>query len=987
MTRLSGKNMRKTTLREIKQSFGRYVAILAIIALGVGFFAGLKIVKPSMVEMADGYWQEMQLFDYRLLSTIGFDEEDVEAFRKQEDVSFAEGVISADILYIDPEQNESVMKVHSLPEKINGIRLTAGRMPEASDECVVDSHLYTEESIGTKITLTDTNEEEDLELFVHGEYTIVGIAQSSYYANFERGNTALGTGKVSGFMYIPGEGFDCDYFTEVFVKLDHNLPIYSEEYEDYIEAKEDTWEELCRVQTEARFDSFIEDAQEEIDDARTELEEEREDAEDQLAQAEQELLDAEADVESGEEEIANTIENLDLMEEDLNEKEDLLNTQKQDVENQLLLLQSSGISIDQGLAMMPELQAAQQKLLEAEGQIEAGRADIEEARGKIEEKKVDLEDAKQEIADGWVEYENSKVELDDEIAEAEAKLADAQAKLDDLEEPDYYVLQRNSNIGYACFESDSSIIDGIANVVPLFFFMVAALVCMTTMNRMVEEQRTQIGVLKALGYGEGIIMSKYLFYSGSAAIIGCVLGFFGGTWLFPKVIWTAYCIMYTMEDVHYIFDGSLALVSLLVAILCSMGATWFTCKNELSETAANLMRPKAPKAGKRVFLEYIPFVWKRMKFLYKVSVRNIFRYKKRFFMMVAGISGCTALLVTGFGIKDSVADVADQQFEQIQIYDMSVSFKDAQNAGEETAFTKEAAEAAEKYAYFSEKSVDLEFDGKIKAVNLVVTMESETEEYLRFGSTDGEPVERPGDGEAILSHKLAQTYGIGIGDTILLRDEDMHQIEVKISGIFENFIYNYVYINAETYKQNVGEEAEFKTAYVNLKEGHDAHQVSAAFMKLEEVSAVTVNADTRERFASMMTSLDYVVALIIFCAAFLAFIVLYNLTNINITERIREIATLKVLGFYKKESASYVFRENLILAVIGSGVGLLLGKALHAFVMSQINVDMVAFDVRISARGYVYSILLTLLFASVVNLFMSVKLEKINMAESLKSVD
>lgn len=979
--------MRKTTLREIKQSFGRYIAILAIIALGVGFFAGLKIVKPSMVQMADGYWQDMQLFDYRLISTIGFDEEDAELFRQQEDVRAVEGSISADILYMDPQQNESVMKVHSLPEEINGIGLVAGRLPEEAFECVVDSHLYTQEQIGTKIVLSESNEEEDRELFAYGEYTIVGIVQSSYYANFERGNTALGTGKVSGFMYIPREGFDCDYYTEIFVKFDSDLSIYSEEYDSYIEEKEETWDALCKQQVDDRFFSFVEDAQTEIDDAKAELDEEKANAEDELAQAEQELLDAEAEVEDGEEEIEKALENLDGAEQELKDKEELLKIQKADMENQLTLLQNSGISIEQGLAMMPQLQAAQLQLAEAEAQIEAGKEEIAQARQEIADKQIDLEDAKQEIEDGWTEYENSKTEFEEEIAEAEEKLADAQAELDELEEPDYYVLQRSSNIGYACFENDSAIIDGIANVVPLFFFLVAALVCMTTMNRMVEEQRTQIGVLKALGYGEGIIMSKYLFYSGSAAIIGCILGFFGGTWLFPKVIWTAYCIMYTMGDVTYVFDGSLALISLAVAMLCSMGATWFTCKNELSETAASLMRPKSPKAGKRVFLEYVPFIWKRMKFLYKVSVRNIFRYKKRFFMMVAGISGCTALLVTGFGIKDSVADVADQQFEQIQIYDMSVTFKESQETETQSAFTEKASELAQNYAYFSEKSVDLEFDGNIKSVNLVVPMEQDVDAFLELHTTEGEAVDMPGKGEGIISHKLAETYGIDVGEKILLRDEDMRQMEVTVSGIFENFIYNYVYVSPETYKEAMGEEAEFKTAYVNLKEGRDAHQASASFMKLEEVSAVTVNADTRERFANMMASLDYVVALIIFCAAFLAFIVLYNLTNINITERVREIATLKVLGFYKKESASYVFRENLILTVIGTGVGLLLGKALHAFVMSQINVDMVAFDVRISTMGYVYSILLTVLFACVVNLFMSAKLETINMAESLKSVD
>lgn len=962
--------MQKTTLREIRQSFGRYIAILAIVALGVGFFAGLKITRTSMVQMADGYWKEMQLFDYRLLSTIGFEETDVEKLQEAENVRTAEGSISADILYVDQQQSESVMKVHLLPEKVNGIRLVEGRMPEAGNECVADAGLYTKEQIGSKLVLSPNNEEEDLEMFSYEEYTIVGIAQSSYYVNFERGNTALGTGKVSGFMYIPKDGFSCDYYTEIFVKFDEDLPVYSEEYDAYMDTKEEVWEELCRKQTKERFSSIQADAQQEIDDAAMCLWEEQADAQAKLDEAWQELQDAQAEVSKGEEEIANALEQLDASEQELKEKEELLKEQKEELEAEE--------------SRMAEGQAA---IGAAESQIEAGKKAIEEARSEIADKQQELEQAKEEIAEGREEYDTAKAEFDEKINEAQEELTDAQKKLDEMEEAESYVLKRNTNVGYACFENDSAIIDGIGNVIPIFFFLVAALVCMTTMNRMVEEQRTQIGVLKALGYGNGVIMSKYLFYSGSAAVTGCILGFFGGTWLFPKVIWKAYCIMYTMEEVAYVFSGELAAISMIAAILCSMGATWFTCRNELSEAAANLMRPKSPKSGKRVFLEHIPFLWKRMKFLHKVSVRNIFRYKKRFFMMVIGISGCTALLVTGFGIKDSVADVADMQFEQIQIYDMSVTFKEGQSDAVRTAFQETAAALVEKYAYFCEKSIDLEFEEQVKTVNLVVFQEQDMKEFLQFHTTADEAVELPGGGECILSHQLAENYGIGIGDVILLRDGDMNRLEVTVSGIFENFIYNYVYINAETYEQETGKEAEFKTAYLNLKEGQDVHRAAADLMKLEEVSAVTVNADTRERLANMMQSLDYVVLLIICCAAFLAFIVLYNLTNINITERIREIATLKVLGFYKAESASYVFRENLILTVIGTGVGLLLGTALHAFVMKQINVDIVAFDVCIRKVSYGYSVFLTMLFACIVNLFMSGKLEKINMAESLKSVD
>lgn len=981
--------MWKTTFREVKQSFGRYVAILAIIALGVGFFSGLKITKTAMVQTADDYWKENQLFDYRLISTLGFEKEDVEAFAGEENVRAAEGAISADILYLNADGNESVMKVHSMPSEINGITLTEGRMPQSGNECVVDSELYTADQLGDKIVLSANNEAEDRDLFAYGEYTIVGIAQSSYYANFERGNTSLGSGRLSGFMYIPAEGFDCDYYTEVFIKFDEDLPIYSDEYDAYIDQREDEWDAICARQVESRYKSIVEDAEAEIADARAELDEQKADAEEKLSEAEAELIDAQEQLDDGKQEIEKAKKELDESRKELDEQETLLNQQAAELESRLEMLPTgeSAAMVPQAAAMMAELTQAQEQITAARAQIEAGRKQIKDAEAEIEEKQAELADAEEEISDGWQEYNDSKSEFEEETREAEEKLTDAQAELDDLEEPDYYVLGRNTNTGYVCFESDSSIVDGIANVVPVFFFLVAALVCMTTMNRMVEEQRTQIGVLKALGYGDGVIMSKYMFYSGSAAIVGCIAGFFGGTWLFPLVIWQAYNIMYSLADIHYMFDGTLAGISIVIALICSMGATWFTCKNELSASAANLMRPKSPKAGKRVFLERIPFIWKKLKFLHKVSVRNIFRYKKRFFMMVAGISGCTALLVTGFGIRDSVTDVADQQFEEIQIYDMSVTFKEAQDKDKESSFTQAAAGVADTYAYFCEKSVDLEYDGDVKSVNLVVPEVSAIGEYLQFRTTSGEEVSYPGEGQAIISHKLSENYGISVGDSIVLRDSDLCEIEATVSGIFENYVYNYVYIDSQTYALFTGEKPEYKTAYVNLKEGQDAHEASAAFMKLDQISSVTVNADIKERFSSMMSSLDYVVMLIILCAAFLAFIVLYNLTNINITERVREIATLKVLGFFRMETASYVFRENIILTAIGTAVGLLLGRFLHLFVMKQINIDMITFDVHIKPVSYLFSILLTALFACIVNLFMSAKLETINMAESLKSVD
>lgn len=1116
--------MRKTTLREIRQSFGRYSAILAIVALGVGFFSGLKVTKDAMMVSTDEYLQKHQLFDYRLLSTLGFEEEDVEALSQKEDVRVVTGAVSADIVCVNAQGNDMVVKAHSLTDNINGVEVVAGRMPQKADECVVDSNLFNESAIGTKIVLSENNEQEDLDNFTYKEYTITGIVQSSYYIQFERGNTSLGNGRISGFIYLLPEGFQLEYYTEIFVKFNEDFGIYTEEYDAFMEEKEALWETYCEEQGERRYQKIYSEAMEELTEAEQEFEEKRTEAETELKDAEAELMEAEADIADGEKKLADGEQKIKDGERKLAEgeqeiadaevtiaeKEKELEDGKQEVADSENLLESKKAEYESGLsayysgkaqieekrqelaaadaqvkaaevelekaqeqlaAMEPyipymtpaelaayeqakaeleansrvlnekkaqiagglaqlndadsqlnsaytqlqngawqiadaenkiaaakqqitdgeaELKDAKTELAEAKNELENARTELQKSKTEIADKKQELLDAKEELEDGWEKYHDALAEFEEETAKAKEELDEAREDIASIKRPDTYVLGRNTNIGYACFENDSNIVEGIANVFPVFFFLVAALVCMTTMNRMVEEQRTQIGVLKALGYGEGRIMGKFLFYSGSAALIGSVTGFLLGTRLFPLVIWGAYGIMYSMDSLSYVFDWKLAIISLVVALLCSMGTTWLSCRHELKEVAAGLMRPKAPKAGKRVFLEHIPFIWKKLKFLQKVSVRNVVRYKKRFFMMVIGISGCTALLLTGFGIEDSIADIAAQQFGEIQVYDLGVTLQDGKTEtadGRVQSVLENLDALGGNYLFSLEKSLDLEVNGQIKAINLVLLEQPEMiGNFIDLHTADGEAVAYPKVGEVVLSNKIADIYGIQIGDTILLRDENRKTIEVTVSGIFQNFVYDYAYLHPQTYKEQIG-DVEYKNLYVNLPEETDVHMASASLMKEDNVTAVTVNEDTMLRFSSMMDSLDYIVLVVLLCAAALAFIVLYNLNNINITERVREIATIKVLGFYKKETAAYVFRENMVLTGVGCCVGLILGRFLHAFVMSEIKIDVVSFDVRIKGISYLFSVILTFLFAWLINRLMSRKLEKISMTESLKSVD
>lgn len=996
--------MKKTTLREIRESLGRYLAIMAIVALGVGLFAGLKITKTVMVGSADAFWQAQQLYDYRLVSTLGFEEEDVQALAQKADVRAVQGAMEADVLYTDEQGNDKVLKAHSILENINMLETVAGRLPESDTECVVDDHLYGEEVIGSKIVLSGDNDQDDLDSFRYTEYTIVGTVRSPLYVQFERGTTSLGNGSVSGFVYLLPEGFATDYYTDIYVKFEEDAQVYSDEYDAYMDEREAQWETYCEEQGERRYQSIMTEAEEELADAEQELADEKAEAEVELADAKQELTDAEKEIadgekklEDGEQELADNKEIIAQKERELADARAALEAQEAELASQEEAL--AGMMQGQAAGMQYQMPAdmARQQLEAGKAQIEEGEAELRKARGQIrdageeiEESRQELADARQEVEDGWQEYNDAKAEFDEKIADAEQKLADARAEIADIEKPDTYVLGRETNTGYVCFESDSSIVEGIANVFPVFFFLVAALVCMTTMNRMVEEQRTQIGVLKALGYGEARIMGKYLFYSGSAAFTGCVAGYLAGIRLFPLVIWQAYGVMYRFGGIVYAFDWATAVLCLAVSLLCSMGTTWASCRHELREVAAELMRPKSPKAGKRIFLEWIPFIWNRMKFLHKVSVRNIIRYKRRFLMMVIGISGCTALLLTGFAIRDSVTTVADRQFEEIQTYAVGVTLKDGVTK-EDLSLLEEldqiVADNGGDYGLAVETSMDLETADGIKSVKLIAAAEPESfGAYFDLHTPAGEPIAYPQAGEVVICNKLSERYRIRAGDTITLFNEDREELQAVVSGVCENYIYNYVYVNEETYRKATGETG-YQSAYVNLPEEADVYVVGASLMKAEHVTAVAVNRDMLLRVSRMMTSMNYIVFVIIACAGALAFIVLYNLNNINITERIREIATIKVLGFYKKETATYVFRENTVLTGIGCAVGLVLGRLLHIYVMHEVDIDMMSFDVHVEPVSYLLSILLTFVFTWLINRIMSGKLDKINMAESLKSVD
>ena len=665
---------------------------------------------------------------------------------------------------------------------------------------------------------------------------------------------------------------------------------------------------------------------------------------------------------------------------------------KKELEDAKAELEDGKIELDDAKA---ELDDAYAELVQGEADYKSGYEDA------LAEGEQELADARQELDDGWAEYydgveeyEEGKLEAEQELADARQELDDALEELEDGESDLYdlktaplsvFALTRTANTGYASFDNDTAIVEGLAAIFPVFFFLVAALVCSSTMTRMVDEQRTNNGTLKALGYRDGSIMSRFTAYAAWAAVLGTGLGLAVGAWIFPAVIWRAYTMIYRFADLEFVFDPVLALLSLAAALVCSVGAALASAWNEMRKMPASLMRPKAPKAGKRILLEYMTPLWKHMSFLQKVAARNVFRYKKRLIMMLLGTGGCLALLIAGLGLRDSVANVADDQYRYITLYDYTITFAQGQTEDQQQAFRETWAEDLDHLAFAATDTVDVLTQKGVSTASVVASDDPEI--TALFGLTYGdETVAWPtGDG-AVVSEKLLRLSGISVGDSLTVERSDGTVLEIPVVCAFENYVNHYILLTGQGYETWMGEAPEIDTAYASTA----SEEITALGARLTEgrsVLSVSLAQDFQAMIADTMQSLDAVISLVVGCALALSFVVSYNLVNINITERVREIATIKVLGFYRWETYSYVFREGLILTGLGCVVGVPLGIWLHRFVMDRIQVDMVSFRVRIDPWSFVLALALTLVITLVTDALLVRKIDRIHMAESLKSVE
>lgn len=715
--------------------------------------------------------------------------------------------------------------------------------------------------------------------------------------------------------------------------------------------------------------------------------------------AEAQLNVAKQEIEAGKKQLDNLklqLQNIEaqLVTADGVDKETLLK-EKVALEEQIVKmtpqLEASEQAYEKGVA---ELKAQEETLMASGALLEQGRATLSQQKTKLANEKANtlkeleeglaqLEEAKKDLAEGKEKYTTAKADAEKQLSEAEEKLAEGREQLENLKDPKVYVLGREANYGFANYKSAVQTIERIGKIFPLFFFVVAALVCLTTMTRMVDEQRTTIGTYKALGYSSFAIMSKYILYAGLASIVGSLLGIFVGFKVFPNTIYNAYGMMFTAPPLISKFYPKEAIGAIVVMTALTVFAVVFTTMKSLKEQPTELMRPKAPPAGKRILLERIPFIWKRMNFFQKVVARNIFRYKKKFFMTTIGIAGCTALLVAGLGLKQSIMSIVDRQYGELFQYNLEVSLKDGgNNTLEDKKYIKNQLE-------ISSQNVKVGVADEDRSTTLRIIKDlDKLPEFIQLRDRQSQTPLNLDEG-AVISEKLAKALQIEVGDTLWFENSDLERYEVKVAGITENYIGHFMYVSDAYIKEVTHEAPTYNELLIQLDDTSTDKEetISQELTEDENVVSFTFTTKNAKSFESMTETLNTVVIILVVSAALLAFVVLYNLTTINISERFREIATIKVLGFNDFKVSQYIYRENVMLTLIGALVGLLLGKALFLFIIVTAEMDEMMFGREIYGSSYITAMILTFIFSMLVNVMMHFKLQKIEMVESLKSVE
>lgn len=1101
-------------IRTIKGSLARFLAIVGIVALGCGFFAGLKMASPDMQEAAHTFYKNQHLYDLRIISTLGLSEKDVHALASVEGVEAVMPSRTVDVMATLTSSQSSARVSSFRPGELNQPVVVEGRLPQGPYECVMsaDSKKRADISLGHQIELPDTSNGVHLK---GGSYTVVGFVNAPtypYVSNF--GTTSLGNGIVQQFVYVTEDAFaNDDPYTEVYLTVQGatSYKSGSSMYQSTVDKVAERIKQMNPSLASLRLQELKDDAQAQVDEARQKLEQLRQEAADKLGDAQKKLDEAEAQISAQQQKLADGQKQYDAGRQQLvasrshaeqqfaqaeaqikaseaqiaqgtaelsagevqyqagltafNVGQATFMQQKsafeagrdaylaglaaqgitastlEEAQQQLSALGLPTTQVDALLATQAQIAAAeaelatqQQALTAARGELDQRTAQLREAESQVAQARQNLTEARSATADqlyaaqekldaslsqltagqallqnaeaqtyeGRQSLEDQRAEVEKQLADGQTKIDEAQKKIDELKEPDVYVLDRTKEIGVAAYQADSERINNIANVFPLMFFLVAALVSLTSMTRMVSEERTLIGVHKALGYSTLQIAAKYLLYALLASLLGAVIGIALLSQVLPGVIISAYGSIYTIPNggAPYPIQLDSALLAGLFGIGVTLLSTMAAVLSSLKEEPSSLMLPKAPKAGSKILLERIGPLWFRLSFSWKVTIRNLVRYKRRLIMTLVGIAGCTALLLVAFGLRDSISDVIDSQWPTLFHYDYIVGMTSDVSSEEADQIATELNQVgATNIHRITSENVLLESPAQnASSLTRTTIMTSNSLQDLTGvvalrDRLSGQTIEFEED-SVVISEKLAKRLGVGVGDTIQVFAQDRignasgEPSTLIVTGVTENYVGSYLYVGPSAWHSLGIQDQATDGWYATLPK--DQATRDAFGEKLITQAGVASIDDINEAIRMYKKSLEVVnrvVAILILAAALLAFIVLYNLTNINIEERIREIASLKVLGFTRHEVDAYVFREIALLAVFGALFGLVLGTYLEGFVVQTAEIDLVMFGRSIHMLSYCFAFGLTLVFSLLVYIAMRSRLKNIDMVESLKSVE
>lgn len=853
---MSKKALRKDFYMEIRKSMGRFLSIFFIVAIGVAFFSGIRSSEPDMRLSGDAYFDEKNLMDLQIISTLGLTKDDVDAICQVKGIKDVETGYSTDVLCKSGD-SQKVVHIMSLLPTMNQVTVEEGRLPKDINECVLDIDYYEVNGykIGDEITFSSGTKDAITDSLKYDTYKIVGTVSSPTYVSFGRGNTTIGTGTINGFACVLEESFNMDAYSEIYATVEgaKKLTAFTKEYDNRVDEVEKRIEKIKTEREDARYEEVL-------DEAETRM--------------------------------------------------------------QLMMAQTYQV---------------------------------------------------------FMNGQDGLKSLDDEMSQ--------------IPKAKWYIYDREHLVEYSGYGENADRMRAIGKVFPVLFFLMAALISLTTMTRMVEEQRTLIGTMKALGYSKVSIAGKYIGYASLATILGCVFGALFGEKVFPYIIIKAYGIIYThVPNIEVPYNLYYAGVASAVAVFCVLFATVTSCYKELREQAAQLMRPPAPKQGKRVLLERIPFIWKRLSFTWKSTVRNLVRYKKRFFMTLFGIGGCMALLLFGFGLHDSIVNIGILQYEDLQLFDADLILNEeaTDTAKQEITDSLKSDGRIKHITQALQQQVTIKKDDTEKEVYLTVFEPGEENDslFVYQNRVTKEQYKLTDDG-VILTEKIADKLGVKPGDSFTIEKSGEEDVTVTVSAICENYMRHYMYMTSGLYEQLYGKAVSYNSIFYTVNDGQIevAEEIGEEALKKDGALSVSYTKDYESQIEDMLGSLNMVIVVLVISAGLLAFVVLYNLNNINITERKRELATLKVLGFYPKEVAEYVYRENILLTVLGSVVGCGLGKILHRFIIETVEVDSAMFGRNIDLSSYIFGFLITIGFSMFVNGVMYFKLKKIDMVESLKSVE